>query len=150
MIIVDTSAGIGPEVLHFAIAADDVLVVTAPEPTAITDAYAVIKLLAQNVYDGHVSLLVNMTLDRHEARSTYQRISTVSRQFLGTRVFDGGYVLLSPKVREAVRRREPFVLAYPHCPASRCMAALATKLSARGPLLGRREGFFRRVANWFA
>jgi flagellar biosynthesis protein FlhG len=150
VIVVDTSAGIGPEVLHFAVSADNALVVTAPEPTAITDAYAVIKLLTQNGYDGHMSLLVNMTLSRSEARSTYQRISTVARQFLGAQVFDGGYVLMSPRVREAVRRREPFVLAYPRCPASRCMAALAMKLSAGGALLERREGFLRRVANWFA
>lgn len=150
VIVVDTSAGIGPEVLHFVVSSDNALVVTAPEPTAITDAYAVIKLLTQNGYDGHMSLLVNMTLNRSEARSTYQRISTVARQFLGARVFDAGYVLMSPAVREAVRRREPFVLAYPRCPASRCMAALAMKLSAGGALLERREGFFRRVANWFA
>jgi len=150
VILVDTGAGIGSDVLHFAMAADNVLAVTAPEPTAITDAYAVIKLLTQQGYAGHVSALVNFTPSRQEARLTYQRISTVARQFLGVRVFDAGYVLLDPKVREAVRRREPFVLAYPRCPASRCMAALARKLSTSGAWLDQRESFFRRVANWFA
>lgn len=150
VIIVDTSAGIGPEVLHFTASADNVLVVTVPEPTAITDGYAVIKLLAQRNYEGHISVLVNMATNRLEARSTYQRISTVARQFLGTRVFDAGYVLFAPKVREAVQRRIPFVLAYPRCPASRCMAALATKLSDGSALPESRQGFFGRVANWFA
>ncbi len=151
VIVIDTGAGISQDVLQFAIAADNVVVVTVPEPTAITDGYAMIKLLSQNGYEGHMSVLVNMTLNRNEARTTYQRISNVARQFLGVRVFDAGYVLMEPKVREAVRKREPFVLAYPRCPASRCMAALATKLSASGTLTlpNRKEGFFRRVANWF-
>jgi len=150
VIIVDTGAGIGPDVLHFVGSADIALVVTAPEPTAITDAYAVIKLLARRGYDGQVSVLVNQVASRHEARAAFQRISTVARQFLQVRVLDAGYMLDDPKVREAVRSREAFVLAYPRCPASRCMAALATKLCAGGALLERKEGFFRRVANWFA
>ena len=150
VIIVDCSAGIGPHVMSFACGADHVMVVTTPEPTAITDGYAVIKAVTQRKYRGHASLLVNMAASRGEARTTHQRIATVARQFLSTRVFDAGYVLIDPKVREAVRKREPFVLAYPRCPASRCLAALATKLRSGSALAGRREGFFRRVANWFA
>lgn len=150
IIIVDCGAGLGPDVMHFAAAADNVLVVTTPEPPAVTDAYAVIKVLSQRDYKGHLSLLVNLAAGRHESRITQQRISNVARQFLGTQVFDAGYVLTDPKVREAVKRREPFVLAFPRSPASRCMAALATKLCAGGALVERKEGFFRRVANWFA
>ncbi len=150
IVIVDTGAGIGPDVLKFASCADTVLVVTAPEPTAITDGYALIKVLAQRDYRGQMSLLVNFAPDRHEARQTYQRISNVARQFLDARVLDAGYVLHDPKVRDAVRKREPFVLAFPRCPASRCVAALATKLCAGGVLVERKDGFFRRVANWFA
>ena len=150
VIIVDTGAGIGPDVLHFATAADSVLVVTAPEPTAITDAYAMIKTLVRHNFSGQISVLVNQVPSRQEARATFQRISTVARQFLDVRLLDAGYVLTDPRVREAVRKREPFVLAFPRCPASRCMAALATKLCAGGALVDRKEGFFRRVANWFA
>lgn len=150
IIVVDTGAGIGPNVLHFACNADKVLIVTTPEPTAITDAYAMIKVLNQQGYAGQMSLLVNFASDRHEARQTYQRISDVARQFLGARVLDAGFVLADPKVPEAVRRREPFVLAFPRCPASRCLASLATRLCAGGTLADSKEGFFRRVANWFA
>jgi len=149
-VIVDTSAGIGPDVLHFVSAADVALVVTAPEPTAITDGYAVVKVLAQRNFEGQMSLLVNFAPDRHEARQTFQRIRDVARQFLGAKLLDAGYVLSDPKVREAVRKRQPFVLAFPRCPASRCLAALASKLWAGGALVERQGGFFRRVANWFA
>ena len=78
-----------------------------------------------------------MTGDRSRSR----------RQFLGRAIYDAGYVPIDPKVREAVRRREPLVLAYPRCPASRCLAALAAKLSAGGSLMGMEKGFFGRVAN---
>ncbi|MDY6913221.1 MAG: MinD/ParA family protein [Planctomycetota bacterium] len=149
IIVIDCGAGIGPSVMHFAAAADIVLVVTTPEPTAITDGYAMVKVLAQQGYKGQVSLLVNFADSRHEARMTYDRISNVAGRFLGIRCLNAGYVPIDPRVRQAVFRREPFVLAYPNCHASRCLAALANKLSASGAMVDRKEGFFLRVANWF-
>jgi len=150
IIVIDTGAGIGPDVLQFASSADNALVVTAPEPTAITDAYALVKALLRHDYRGQVGLLVNFVSGRQEARSTYQRISSVAKQFLGATVLDAGYVVIDPKLREAVRRREPFVLAQPRCPASRCLAAVATKLAGTGTMMEGKEGFFRRVVNWLA
>ncbi|MCJ7545106.1 MAG: AAA family ATPase [Phycisphaerae bacterium] len=150
IIVIDTAAGIGPDVVALAAAADTVLVVTSPEPPALTDSYAVVKILARAGHAGQISLLVNMATGRQEARATYGRLAGVARQFLGRAVYDAGYVLADPKVGEAVRKRQPVVLAYASCPASRCLAALATKLSAGGPLVGRKEGFFRAVANRFS
>ena len=150
VIVVDTGAGIGKNVMTFAVGADTVLVVTTPEPTSITDAYAAIKVLHQQGCKGKISLLVNFAIDRTEARATYTRIATVARDFLGVSLFDAGYVLTDPKVSAAVRRREPYVLAFPRCQASRCVAALATKLCRGGGLLVGQEGFFRRVASWFS
>lgn len=149
IILVDCGAGIGPSVLQFAGAADRTVVITTPEPTAITDAYAVIKVLVQGGYKGQLSLAVNLAASRHEARDTHHRIADVSTRFLHTEVSQAGYVLTDPKVGEAVRRRQPLVLVWPQCPASRCMAALANRLSACGGLIGQRDSFFRRVANWF-
>lgn len=149
-IIVDCGAGIGPDVVRFAAGADNALVVTTPEPTAITDGYAVIKVLSQRGYDGQVSVLVNQVAGRAEARQTYQRIAGVARQFLGLAVFEAGYVLTDPRLPEAVRARQPVVLAFPQCPASRCLATLAAKFTQDGLFCRRKEGFFRRVANWFA
>ena len=150
VIVIDTGAGIGRNVTTFAAGADTTLVVTTPEPTSITDAYAVIKVLTQLKSESRLSLLVNMATDRNEARGTYNRIATVAREFVQAAVYDAGYVLTDAKVSAAVRRRQPWVLAYPRCQASRCLAALATKLCRGGGLLVSRESFFRRVANWFA
>lgn len=148
-IIVDTGAGIGPEVLHFAASADSVLVVTTPEPPAITDAYAMIKVLSQMQYRGTISVLVNFAKDRHDGRDTFARISSVARKFLGVKVYDGGFILADEKVSQAVRTREPFVLAYPKCDAAKCLAAVATKLFSSDVYSHPKAGFFGRVANWF-
>jgi flagellar biosynthesis protein FlhG len=150
VIVVDTAAGIGPDVVQLASAADHVLVVTTPEPPAVTDSYAMTKVLVRGGYAGQISLLVNMATGRHEARATYGRMAGVARQFLAKAIYDAGYVPTDPKVREAVRRRQPLVLTYPRCPASRSLAALAAKLSSGGSLVGAEEGFFGRVVNWFS
>jgi flagellar biosynthesis protein FlhG len=150
LIIIDCGAGIGPDVLQFASAADIVLVVTTPEPTAITDAYGMIKALSRRGFVGSLSVLTNQADNRQEGRATYQRLAEVAKRFLDIRVFDAGYVDEDPKVRQAVRRRQAFVLAYPKCPASRAIAALVNKLSPGGALVRQKEGFFRRMVRLFA
>ncbi len=149
-VIVDCGAGIGKNVMAFAAGADNVMVVTTTEPTSITDAYAVIKVLASQGYQGHLSVLVNESPSRREARETSQRIRDVAKQFLNACVFDAGHILDDAKVQHAVNRREPLVLAYPRSPASKCLAALATRLCSGKLNINRRLGFFKRVANWFA
>jgi flagellar biosynthesis protein FlhG len=150
MIVIDCAAGIGPDVLQFAAGADIVLVVTTPEPTAITDAYGMIKALARRGYLGSLSVLTNQADNRQEGRATYQRLAEVARRFLDIRIFDAGYVNEDPRVRQSVRRRQAFVLAYPKCPASRDIAALVNKLSPGGALVRQKEGFFRRMVRLFA
>src|SRR4051794_22614784 len=105
VILIDTGAGISPNVLSFTRAADHVLVVTTPEPTAITDAYAVIKVIsrepaehgapAQTQYDPgrQISLLVNQVRSAAEARIVYDRIAKVAKQFLNVRIQDAGFVM---------------------------------------------------------
>ena len=110
IILIDTGAGISPNVLSFTRAADHVLVVTTPEPTAITDAYAVIKVLSRDQTERRISLLVNQVRSAQEARIVHERISKVARQFLSVNVFDAGYVIADEQVPAAVRRRTPFVL----------------------------------------
>jgi flagellar biosynthesis protein FlhG len=149
VILIDTGAGISPNVLSFTRAADQVLVVTTPEPTAITDAYAVIKVLHREGYDRRVSLLVNQTRYGGEGRAVQQRIAAVARQFLGVTVYDAGSVPVDEQVPIAVRRRTPFVLGAPRCPASIAVAQLATRLEHG--VAGKLDpgGFFNRMSRWF-
>lgn len=162
VVLIDTGAGISSNVLAFCRAADHVLVVTTPEPTAVTDAYALIKTItppapvtANGAFaaisgDGllpagapgtgrKVSLLVNQVASQAEGRAVYERVSRVARQFLGTNVLDAGHVVWDESVTRAVRKRTPLVVHAPGSEASRCLTQLAARLEqgvARGGLRG--------------
>jgi flagellar biosynthesis protein FlhG len=149
IILIDTGAGISPNVLSFTRAADHVLVVTTPEPTAITDAYAVIKVISRDGTDRRVSLLVNQVRSPAEARVVHERIAKVARQFLNVSVLDAGYVMADEQVSMAVRRRSPFVLGSPKTPASQCIAQLAMRLESGVNANIDSGGFFNRMSRWF-
>jgi flagellar biosynthesis protein FlhG len=156
IILIDTGAGISPNVLSFTRAADHVLVVTTPEPTAITDAYAVIKVItrpggagAHDPMDRRISLLVNQAQSPGEARVVYERIAKVARQFLNVAVYDAGHMSSDEQVPACVRRRTPFVLASPRCPASQCITQLAMRLQQGVAAATPSGGFFNRMSRWF-
>jgi flagellar biosynthesis protein FlhG len=149
IILIDTGAGISPNVLSFTRAADSVLVVTTPEPTAITDAYAVIKVMTQDAVTGRISLLVNQAHSAAEAQAVHERISRVAKQFLHVSVLDAGFVPTDESVSQAVRRRSPFVLSAPKSSASTAIAQLAARLE-RGIGTPTDSGsFFNRMSKWF-
>ena len=149
VILIDTGAGISPNVLAFTRTADHVLVVTTPEPTAITDAYAVIKVLSRDGAERRVSLFVNQVKAAGEAKLVHDRIAKVARQFLGIMIYDAGYMVTDDQVPAAVRKRMPFVLASPRCPASTCITQLGHP-SAAGRCRHLSEcGFFNRMGKWF-
>ncbi len=158
VIIIDTGAGISPNVLSFTRAADHVLVVTTPEPTAITDAYAVVKCVSRGDApdkapaaplspDRRISLLVNQVRNPGEGAIVHERISKVARQFLSVSVFDAGHVSFDNSVASAVRQRTPFLIAYPRCQASLCIARLAMRLQ-EGIAIVPPGGFFQRLGRW--
>jgi flagellar biosynthesis protein FlhG len=160
IILIDTGAGISPNVLSFTRAADHVLVVTTPEPTAVTDAYAVVKCVTKRdtgvsaYYEPsrRVSLLVNQARSPAEGKAVYDKIAKVARQFLGVTLYDAGHVPADDNVPAAVRRRVPFVLASPRCPATAAIVRLAMRLEQGVALAAASPGgggFFGRMSRWF-
>jgi flagellar biosynthesis protein FlhG len=149
VILIDTGAGISPNVLSFTRCADHVLVVTTPEPTAITDAYAVIKVVTRDEVHRRVSLLVNQARSPGEARAVYERIAKVARQFLNVNVYDAGSLPDDEQVPIAVRRRIPFVLGSPRSAASLGVAQLAMRLERGIQLNNDAPNFFHRMSRWF-
>jgi flagellar biosynthesis protein FlhG len=147
LILIDTGAGVGPNVLGFLVAVDQVLVVTTPEPTAITDAYAVIKTAIRQGENLDLKVLVNSVRDEREARAVFDRIAGVCRRFLDVSPRYAGHVMLDPRVPHAVRRRQPFVLEHPTCPASTCMLRLAHRID-RHASTPSGHGLLRRMAAW--
>lgn len=150
LLVLDCGAGISPNVLSLAGAADISLLVTTPEPTAVTDAYAVVKVLvARRQRPESIRLVVNQAQSRAEAREVFDRLARVAERFMEFPIADGGYLLHDTHVELAVRQRCPFVLRYPQCAASACISAIAGRV-AGSPGLSRRTGdFFRRVVGLF-
>ena len=151
-LIIDTGAGIGRNVLSFTSSADHVVIVTTPEPTAITDAYAVMKVLVRCGTSGRISIMVNMARSRDEALQVHERISSVARQFLKADVAFSGYVLQDVAVQQAVRKRAPFVLQYPNSGAAQCVRAWANRIDHHVDVSAaaqNKPGFFARLASWW-
>ena len=92
VILIDTGAGISENVIRFVMAADDVVVVTTPEPTAITDAYAVIKAIGVRNKNKPVKLIINRTETAIEAQTAMQKLNAVSKKFLGVKLQFLGYI----------------------------------------------------------
>ncbi len=157
VVILDCGAGISRNVLSFAAAADTVLVVTTPEPTSLTDAYAMIKAFPQisprqptpAEEPGGLGLIVNHAASRKEGRKVYERISTVAARFLQLAVTDYGYILRDEHVPAAVRERYPLMLRYPRCAAASCVMSLATKLAREIGQPQAEQSLFARVVNMF-
>ena len=129
VVLIDTGAGISSNVMAFVTAADEVLVVTTPEPTAMADAYGIIKTLAteSNPFPP-VSLIVNRVRSPEEGAVVAGKIFRVSKQFLEVGITYAGYVLEDLNVMKAVRQQKPFMALYPNTTASACVSNLVARL----------------------
>jgi flagellar biosynthesis protein FlhG len=146
-LLVDTAAGISANVLYFSAAAADALIVITPEPTALTDAYALMKVLAARYGRSEFLVAVNMAAGSADAEAAYRRLARVAERFLRVRVEYQGYVPFDDAVPRAVRQQVPVVLAAPGAPASLALGRLADRLLARAPSApsGGVQFFFRRL-----
>ena len=149
VILLDCGAGISQNVLAFTQSADELLVVTTPEPTALTDAYALIKVLSRAPRTPPMGLIVNQSKTVREGRLVAERIASVAARFLGVSLSLTGQILRDHHVGMAVRQRVPFVVNYPRSPASTCIAALAMRVDQASAGAAARPGFFGRVFRFF-
>lgn len=131
--LIDTAAGITGNVMYFNSAAREIIVVASPEPTSLTDAYALIKLLYQGHAKKRFRLLVNMVKSEAEAREVFERLSCATDHFLNLTIDYLGHIVSDDKLTQAVRRQQALAVLYPHSPASRCLLAVAERLCAERP-----------------
>ena len=132
IILIDTGAGIYENVIRFVMAADDVVVITTPEPTATTDAYALIKAIGVRNKNKSIKLIINRTETAIEAQTAMQKLNSVSKKFLEVKLQFLGYVSNDAFVPKAVKQQKPFVLLYPECTASKNLTEIARKIM-KGP-----------------
>lgn len=148
-LVLDCGAGVSRNVLTFVLAAGAAVLVTTPEPSAITDTYATIKVLVRERFAGPLHVLVNRARDRVEAEQTYRRICGVATKFLRYPLADCGYVLHDEQVEAAVRQRCPFVLRFPNSAASACLMAVASRIDATRTREPNSAGWVQRVVGLF-
>ncbi|OMF36791.1 cobyrinic acid a,c-diamide synthase [Paenibacillus sp. FSL H8-0548] len=118
IILFDTGAGLSKETVKFITAAQETIVVTTPEPTSITDAYALIKMVKGMDLDVQFKLVVNRATDYREGKQTADKISLVTERFLQSNLPHLGILPDDPNVSKAVKRQIPFTVAYPGTEAS--------------------------------
>lgn len=148
LLLIDTGTGIHQLVRQFTRAADDVLVVATPEPTAIADAYATIKSLGVpwvGEPDNELYVVVNQAESAEQALQILDRLQNTARTFLRRQVHAAGWLPYDPAVPAAVRSRRPFLEQFPGSPAARAVAALARQLDSTSPAPRLAPGFFGRL-----
>ncbi|MHB8170459.1 MAG: MinD/ParA family protein [Thermincolia bacterium] len=153
ILIIDTGAGLNRNVLTFLLASDEVVVICTPEPTAITDAYGLVKSLYQRQPESHVHLVVNRVENAEEADITATKLTMVAERFLQFPIGRLGYILDDPSVTKAVKSQEPFLLKYPKSLAANCIHRLAGQLLEQGEEQQAPSGvkaFFAKVSKFFS
>lgn len=130
VLIIDTAAGISDMVMSFVTAAQETLFVVTNEPTSITDAYAMIKILNQShdLYRFHV--VANMVRSQQEGRDLYAKLTKVTDRFLDVALQFTGCIPYDDYVRKAIQRQKAVVEAYPRSKAAMAYRTLANKVDA--------------------
>jgi flagellar biosynthesis protein FlhG len=130
IVIIDTSAGVSSNVLAFVAAADDAIIVTTPEPTAITDAYGIIKIIATEIENLNIGLklVVNRVKTVTEGRRVAERLISISGQFLNLKVEYLGCIYDDPVVSTAVIRQKPFIVMEPRSKAAISVQHLVSRI----------------------
>jgi flagellar biosynthesis protein FlhG len=144
-LIVDAGSGLGAGIAALAAAADQVVVLTTPEPTSVADAHAALGRF-RRLPEVCVRSVVNQAGSASEANSVLAELTSSSRQFLGAVVVPVGFVRSDPRVPLAVRARCPFILAAPHGVASKGVRRIARDLLAERNPRSQRPGFFAAMA----
>jgi len=134
LLLIDTAAGISSNVMDFNATAQEVVVVVSPEPTSITDAYALMKVLSLKYSGKACKLMVNMVSRPEEGREVFRQLQLVTDRFLDINIEYLGYVLFDGKVTKGVKNQKIVSELYPDTPASRCFTDISRKISAMSPL----------------
>ena len=147
IIIIDTSAGVSKNVLSFVAAADEVVIITTSEPTAITDAYGIIKVIATEVDNMNLNLkmIINRVNSAAEGKRIADRMISIAAQFLNLKIEYLGFIYNDPLVTKAVIKQKPFIITDPNGKASSCLKHIVSRMEKNEvPETGNEGGGFAR------
>lgn len=142
--IIDTAAGISDTVLSFTRSSQELIVVVCDEPTSLTDAYALIKVMSKRYEWKHFHILANMVRNMKDGRELFNKLFRVSEQFLDVHLDYLGAIPFDEHVHKAVKKQKPVLIAYPESSASASMKELAVNVDnwPFKPALGGNTSFF--------
>ncbi len=132
IVLIDTAAGVSSGVMDFVAYCPEVLLVTTPDPSSLTDAYSLVKALtlrqAREAVRSKVKVIPNRVKNEKEGEAVYQKLNTVARRFLGTELSMLGNIYYDTNLERAVRAQKPVTLAYPDSKASMAISNMAYAL----------------------
>ncbi len=146
--LIDVAAGISPNVLYFTMAARELVIVVTPEPTSLTDAYALIKILSRKYGQEEFRVVVNMAPSELEAKRTFTHLTRVADRFLNVSLAFLGWIPFDEEVTRAVRKQRAVVDLSPMAQASRSLGDVADRILATpqtGLMSGGIQFFFEQL-----
>ena len=130
-ILLDTAAGISESVLGFLQAASETIITITTEPTSLTDAFSLLKVLRQRGFERPFQVVVNRVESQRQAKEVLMRFSGAVKKYLGLKIIRPGYVLDDRNVPRSVMQQMPYTMLYPQSPASRCLRNFAQRIHQR-------------------
>lgn len=150
-ILMDTGAGVNKDILSFIAASEDLIIVTTPEPTSLTDGYSLIKATDHYKLKTKAKIIVNKAFTKEEGQETFNKFNRAVSRFLDINIEYLGCILEDKKLVQSVRQQKPFIILYPNCDASIDIENIAMKLMGQEiSSLNGAKGLFKRLFNIFS
>lgn len=132
IVIIDTGAGISESVMEFVMLSEEILLVATPEPTSITDAYALLKTFGRKPdymrVNSKVELIANRVSNAEDGMELYQKLSSVSEKFLDISLKYMGAIPFDKNISKAVMQQKPIAQSYPNSPAYAAIEDIADRV----------------------
>lgn len=154
-ILVDTGAGLSDNVMSFVLAADDILLIITPEPTSITDAYALIKMVTNRDRNKNIKIVINRAESIKEGNDILKKMALVAEKFLSIKLDPLGFLLQDEAVKKAVKTQQPFYLAFPKSQVTKYIKDISVKLiesnaTVHEPAAAGVKGFVGRLVGFLS
>lgn len=150
-ILMDTGAGVNKDVLSFIAASEELIIITTPEPTSLTDGYSLIKATDHYKLKAKAKIVVNKAFTQQEGEETYRKFERAVGRFLKINIEYLGCILEDKKLVQSVRQQKPFVVLFPDCDASNDIENIAMKiLGQEMEASSGAKGLFKKLFNIFS
>lgn len=126
-ILMDTGAGINRSVLAFIACCEEVIIITTPEPTSLTDAYSLVKATDHFNIKGNANIIVNRAYTKEEGQQTFNNFKSAVDKFLKVEISYLGCILDDKKLVQGVREQIPFIISYPNSDAGKCIEEISKR-----------------------